>query len=312
MRFMIAFAAIFASVVIGRADQPAPNTLTPAEIAEGWMLLFDGKTTFGWSFEGDVKVENGDLILGGPDGARFSTTSLFGSSTLRYDFQPTRKEAELAMDCQFGARFSFLNPFGNRGVGAGFPPFRNNIWGNLWFRATISDTPDKNSVLVRGMDAELIVRQGDSRSACNGEWRVSPLVGLMVRNPVTFVAFSNETVRLRNIKLKPNGLTPLFNGKDLTGWHEYKGPDAKSKFSVTPEGTLHIENGKGDLQTDKQWSDFLLQAECRTNAPALNSGIFFRCQPDKYQQGYEGPDSEQLPAGGDQGIRDRSVRSADP
>ena len=27
--------------------------------------------------------------------------------------------------------------------------------------------------------------------------------------------------------------------------------------------------------------------ECKTNGKALNSGIFFRCLPDQYQQGYE-------------------------
>lgn len=109
----------------------------------------------------------------------------------------------------------------------------------------------------------------------------------MEPSTIRFSIQEGHQVRLRNIKLKPNGMTSLFNGKDLTGWHPYTGPDAKSKFSVTPERTLHIENGKGDLQTDKQWSDFLLQIECRTNAPALNSGVFFRCQPNKYQQGYE-------------------------
>ena len=83
-----------------------------------------------------------------------------------------------------------------------------------------------------------------------------------------------EVVSIKSIKLLPEKLTPLFNGKDLSGWHEYKGPDAKSKFSVTPEGTLHIENGKGDLQTDKQWSDFLLQIECRTNAGPEQRRLF--------------------------------------
>src|SRR5262249_50722662 len=32
----------------GAAEDAKPNTLTPREIAEGWILLFDGETTFGW------------------------------------------------------------------------------------------------------------------------------------------------------------------------------------------------------------------------------------------------------------------------
>src|SRR5262249_33295328 len=78
---------------------------------------------------------------------------------------------------------------------------------------------------------------------------------------------------------------PLFNGKDLTGWKEY--PGQKSKFSVTSDGLLTIKDGKGDLQTEGSWSDFLLQLECRTNGPRLNSGVFFRCRPGEYQNGYE-------------------------
>ncbi len=31
-----------------QASPPAPNTITPAEIDDGWMLLFDGKTLNGW------------------------------------------------------------------------------------------------------------------------------------------------------------------------------------------------------------------------------------------------------------------------
>src|SRR5262245_27830815 len=53
----------FAAAV--RADEPKPNTLTPKEIEEGWILLFDGETTFGWRIDGESKVENGNLILGG-------------------------------------------------------------------------------------------------------------------------------------------------------------------------------------------------------------------------------------------------------
>ena len=64
MRFA-ACTAILCIAVAVRAEEPKPNTLTPKEIANGWMLLFDGETTFGWRIEGEGKVENGALVLGG-------------------------------------------------------------------------------------------------------------------------------------------------------------------------------------------------------------------------------------------------------
>src|SRR5205809_973229 len=36
-------------------DKAKPNTLTPKEIADGWILLFDGETTFGWIVNGAEK-----------------------------------------------------------------------------------------------------------------------------------------------------------------------------------------------------------------------------------------------------------------
>src|SRR5438128_2349511 len=74
---------------------------------------------------------------------------------------------------------------------------------------------------------------------------------------------------------------PLFNGKDLSGWKEY--PGKKSRFSVTKEGWLNIKNGPGDLQTEGQWADFVLQLDCISNGQHLNSGVFFRCIPGQYQ-----------------------------
>src|SRR5262249_5410935 len=92
-------------------------------------------------------------------------------------------------------------------------------------------------------------------------------------------------VALRNIKLRPLDLSPIFNGKDLTGWREI--PGKKSKFTVTKEGWLNIKNGSGDLQTEGQWDDFVLQLECISNGKHLNSGVFFRCVPGQFWSGYE-------------------------
>jgi len=62
----------------------APNTLTPAERAAGWTLLFDGKTTAGWrgfqkpEFPADGwAVEDGALKCLGRKGGDILTTATF-------------------------------------------------------------------------------------------------------------------------------------------------------------------------------------------------------------------------------------------
>src|SRR6516225_11179346 len=50
MRFHRLFAAVavtFLAAGISRADEKL-NTLTAKEAADGWVLLFDGETAFGW------------------------------------------------------------------------------------------------------------------------------------------------------------------------------------------------------------------------------------------------------------------------
>jgi hypothetical protein len=41
------------------------------------------------------------------------------------------------------------------------------------------------------------------------------------------------------------------------------------------------------LQTVGKYQDFVLQLECISNGKHLNSGIFFRCRDNEYQNGYE-------------------------
>ena len=64
------------------------NTLQPKEVGNGWILLFDGKTQFGWAPRGDARwtVANGTLVLAEETGhradrwlrlARFFTTPGF-------------------------------------------------------------------------------------------------------------------------------------------------------------------------------------------------------------------------------------------
>ena len=106
---------------------------------------------------------------------------------------------------------------------------------------------------------------------------------------ITFDIPKGNKLSLRNVKLKPLGMKSIFTRKDLTGWNKFNADRnrAKSQFTVTKEGWLSIKNGPGDLQSTGEWADFVMQLDCRTNGDNLNSGIFFRCIPSQYQNGYE-------------------------
>jgi hypothetical protein len=73
------------------------------------------------------------------------------------------------------------------------------------------------------------------------------------------------------------GFTPLFNGKDTTGWHVRK-PDAKNAWTVE-DGVLKNTLAKGehgvDLITDAKFRDFTVRYEYQV-PDGSNSGFYLR------------------------------------
>ena len=63
----------------------------------------------------------------------------------------------------------------------------------------------------------------------------------------------------------------LFNGKDLSGWT----PVHDVTFVVT-NGNLRLVSGMGWLRTEKQYQDFIFEAEWRALDPGYDSGFFIR------------------------------------
>src|SRR5262245_22696598 len=70
------------------ADAAKRNTLTPQEVADGWLLLFDGEPTFGWKIDGESRVVDGTLVLGGEKPCRARLTTEFGSCSLQLEHLP--------------------------------------------------------------------------------------------------------------------------------------------------------------------------------------------------------------------------------
>jgi hypothetical protein len=256
MRFIleIIFCLLVSSITFAD-EKPKPNTLTPKEVADGWILLFDGETTFGWSSDHICECKDGVLHLGGSIAGKLTSTSQFGEFKLEFEYLIKGKgTAQLCFD---QSSFSFTD------LGTG------NDWISANFESRVGELAFSNSEPNGLMQSE-IKTDSSKRISCSYLSLTTP---------------ENVQVVIRNVKLKPLGPKAIFNGKDLSGWKEH--PGKKTKFSVTKEGWLHLQDGPGDLQTEGQWDNFILQAECKTNAAGLNSGIFFRCLPGEYQQGYE-------------------------
>ncbi len=250
------------------ADEPKPNTLTPKEIADGWILLFDGETTFGWKIDGSAKVADGTLLLGGDKEAQGGLTSPFVNFEIDFNYRQDKQ----------GAFFKVQHWPGDTG-GVGLLPATESGW----YHAVITVRRDAGGTQTQ--DHKLYSPTGKLLHDSNK----SEKAGWTHPNKVGFETKPGASIALRNIKLRPPEMKSLFNGKDLTGWKKYTADDkrAKTEFSVTKEGFLHLKNGPGDLQSEGQYGDFVLQAECRTNGKNLNSGVFFRCIPGDYQNGYE-------------------------
>ena len=259
----------------------AENTLTPDEQADGWLLLFDGESLFGWRPAGDAdfRAENGRILVTSGDVCLLRTTSQFADYILKVDFRAVKgansgvflrtspTPTKVDRDCYELNIAPPDNPFPT---------------GSLVQRAKIEDaaaSPDEwhtyeitangGHFLVK-LDGKQILDYTDPKPLGKG------YIGLQ---------HNQGKVEFRNVKLKPLGAASIFNARDLTGWKTY--PDMASRFTVTEEGWLNVKDGRGQLETNDTYGDFVMQLACYSNGEQLNSGVFFRCIPGSQMDGYE-------------------------
>jgi len=97
---------------------------------------------------------------------------------------------------------------------------------------------------------------------------------------------------------KNDGWISLFDGKTTDGWHTYGQPKAGSAWNVE-DGALHLDpkskEGRGDIVTSKEFSNFDLKVEWKIS-PKGNSGVIFYVKEDpKIEESYQsGPEMQVL------------------
>lgn len=270
--------ACFLLSVVSAAE---PNTLSPEELNDGWILLFDGESDYGWKAGSKVNWRVADGVISATEGEKgvLHTTTPFADYLFKVDFRAGKDTnsgiflrtpavpLDAAVDCyELNIAEPALSPFPTgsfvnrqKGTGVGKP--------GEWQTFTVKAEGGHFTVLL---DGEQVLDYQDPKPVGRG------FIGLQ---------FNQGKVEFRNVKLKPLGLHSIFNGRDLSGWKVF--PDKKSVFSVTPEGAINVKNGNGQLESEDQFADFTLQLEILSNGKFLNSGIFYRCIPGEFWQGYE-------------------------
>lgn len=280
------------------ADTPVPasaatsadtfqNPLTPEQIADGWISLFDGQTLFGWESNDESinwRVEDGTI------------TADEGAIGLLHTKVPF---ADYEILCDF--RFE---PGGNSGLFLRTKHIPENAETDC-YELNLADTHPEDYTT----GSYVSLKKTDEPIIASGEWHtfhvtldgdhsivriddevVLDFVDEQPDGPSSgFVGLQHNAgkVEFRNILLKPLGTSDLFNGSDLTGWREV--PGSQSEFQVE-DGTIHVTNGPGFLETDGTYGDFIFQADAIVHGDELNSGYFFRAMPgteDAPSNGYE-------------------------
>ncbi|QGJ69861.1 Secreted glycosyl hydrolase [Planctomycetales bacterium 10988] len=257
-----------------------PNTLTTSEVQNGWILLFDGETDYGWraASKANWEVKDGTITVSSGDQGLFYTTSQFANYILKVDFE--------------------ADPETNSGIFLRTSPKPRNLGEDTY---ELNIAPNNNPFPTGGFVAQ---KKADSISPKSG-WNTFEVWAVWGRfqvflnsekvleftdpNPIGrgYIGLQHNSGRVafRNIKLKPMEGKRIFNGTDLTGWEIFS--ENESEWSVTEEGYLHVENGPGQLETTETFGDFILQMDVLTKGKHLNSGVFFRSIPGERWNGYE-------------------------
>jgi len=227
-----------------------------------WINLFDGETLYGWTSLGDAQwsVADGAIAAKEGTGGLIATTSKF------QDFE-LNVQIKIKEGCSTG----------------------------LVFRASLEGHPAENGSSVIWLDEpkgggskwrniQITARGADVQVAVDGNNTVALGTNVVGRIGLLYHHNGGAEVALKDVKLRPLGMNPLFNGTDLTGWNII--PERKSVFSVV-DGALNIKNGNGQIETAGTYRNFTLQLDVFSNGDHLNSGVFYRTPVGVFWKGYE-------------------------
>ncbi len=286
---------LLAAILVSAKD----NTISQTDAADGWILLFDGASTFGWtqSRPGAWRIAAGALVFDGQQSSLLGTSVPFSDFELRFEFKSTTgpspdlllryASAETPADEGYVVKLSGGSaawPVGSivSVARSDLPPPALN----QWHRVEIECSGDTLNVSIDGRKA---VSGKDPRSKAG-------LLG--------FDGKAGGSIQLRNLRLKPYSMQALFNGSDLANWRAVSPPPPKPTAGLkkmlklgggkskeaqwtVQQKSIHAEGGSGELQSQSLHDDFILQFQARVeNRKGSESAVRVRADAGQFATGY--------------------------
>lgn len=280
----VLFALLVVFVSLNSAVGAEPRLLPKELLDQGWIQLFDGETQFGWQPAGDAawEVADGEVRTTGDKAGFLVSTTEWADYELHVEFRAAAKTnsgvflrtparpTNPAVDCYELNIAPPDNPFPTASfVGRQKAPLAAAEFpmADEWHAFDVTLVGDNMTVVL---DGRQVLEYTDPSPVRIGHVSLQSREG-----PVAF----------RNVRLRPLGLQPLFNGKNLDGWTTERAE--KSQFDVTDAGELRLIDGPGQIETTRELTNFVLHLDCQVNGDGLNSGLFFRTLRTGRWVGYE-------------------------
>ena len=99
---------------------------------------------------------------------------------------------------------------------------------------------------------------------------------MAIKPSAIFSVFTFASLGLLTNMASAQSWEPLFNGKDLTGWHTQPGGEWKVVDGVIVGTSASSERRHGLLVSDRELTNFILGAKFRVHEG--NSGLYFRAE----------------------------------
>ncbi len=285
-------------LLAGALLEAKDNALTAADVSDGWLLLFDGASSMGWT-QGKTnawRIADGAWVFDGQQAGLLGSAVPFADFTLRFSFRAANPNKIPDLLVRYGTgdtpeESGYLIKLS--GDDAKWPTGSivsvgkadgSAIAANQWHSVEIEAAGDKLSVNV---DGRKIASGKDQRGKAG-------FIGFLGR--------PGESIQIRNVRLKPESWQNLFNGTDLSNWRAVTMPPPKPaggikkmlKFgSAKPKdaqwtvqaGAVHVEGGPGELQTQAQHGDLLVQVQVRSAKRNKEDNASVRLRADAGQWG---------------------------